>query len=265
MDRECRKLGSGHARTQLARRLARPSGGRPDSRRGRTGRPLQTHTPALVTRSRPAAILFDLDGTLIDSIDLIVRSARHAFATCGEPVPADDEWLADLGMPLSTMFGRFGATGERLDRLIAGYREFQHLHHDRLVRPYAEVDSTLARLHDLGFTLGIVTSKVEPMAQRGLELLGLARYFATVVGMDACRNHKPHPEPVELALERLGVTPERAIFVGDSPHDMAAGRAAGVRTAAALWGPFTRAQLAPSEPDHWLESIADLLPVVDVR
>lgn len=206
------------------------------------------------------AVLFDLDGTLIDSIDLIVQSARHAFTVCGEPAPPDAAWLADLGMPLRAMFGRFGAEGERLERLVAGYREFQHAHHDRLVRPYAEVAETLDRLRDAGLRLAIVTSKIEPLAERGLELLGLGGRFETIVGMNACVNHKPHPEPVEMALERLQIRPEGAVFVGDSPHDMAAGRAAGVTTAAALWGPFSREQLAPTAPDWWLETISDLLP-----
>lgn len=209
---------------------------------------------------QPRAILFDLDGTLIDSVDLIVQSGRHAFESCGEPSPSDAEWLADLGMPLAAMFGRFGASGERLERLIAGYREFQHAHHDRLVQPYAAVDATLRRLHDAGFTLGIVTSKAEPMARRGLDLMGIGGWFETIVGLESCTRHKPDPEPVHTALERLGVTAAEAVFVGDSPHDMAAGRAAGVTTAAALWGPFSRALIEPAEPDWWLDQIGDLLP-----
>lgn len=206
------------------------------------------------------AVLFDLDGTLIDSVDLIVQSARHAFTVCDEPVPSDAEWLADLGMPLKAMFGRFGAEGERLDRLIAGYREFQLAHHDRLIQPYAEVAATLDRLAAAGLRLAIVTSKVEPLAERGLDVLGLGGRFETIVGLNACQNHKPHPEPVEIALARLQLRPGDAVFVGDSPHDMAAGRAAGVTTAAALWGPFSRELLAPASPDWWLDTIADILP-----
>lgn len=209
-------------------------------------------------------VLFDLDGTLIDSIDLIVQSARHAFMACGEPAPPDAEWLADLGMPLRQMFGRGGITGERLEALIAGYRVFQREHHDRLVQPYAGVDVTLRQLHDAGFRLGVVTSKAEPMARRGLGLLGLEGWFETIVGLESCTNHKPHPEPVETALARLGAAPEQAVFIGDSPHDMNAGRAAGVLTAAALWGPFSRAQLEPSRPDWWLARISDLLPLLGV-
>lgn len=208
------------------------------------------------------AILFDLDGTLIDSVELIARSARHAFEACGERVPADAEWLADLGMPLRTMFRRFVDEEARLERLIAGYREFQHANHDLLVRPYAEVTATLDRLTAGGYRLAIVTSKVEHLAVRGLELVGLGGRFETIVGLDACTNHKPHPEPVETALARMQLRPEDAVFVGDSPHDMAAGRAAGVRTAAALWGPFTREQIAPTGPDWWLQTISDLPPLL---
>ena len=81
--------------------------------------------------------------------------------------------------------------------------------------------------------------------------------------MDATTRHKPEPEPVWHALEALGgIPPQRALFVGDSTHDMRAGRAAGVQTAAALWGPFSREQLAPTAPDHWLTGFAELRGLV---
>ena len=208
------------------------------------------------------AILFDLDGTLIDSIALIVNSALYAFEKCGHPAPAAEEWLADLGLPLRTMFGRFITDEAKLADLVAGYREYQLENHDRLVRPYAEVASTLTALHDRGYALAVVTSKVELLAHRGLAHVGLDRFFDVVVGLESCTRHKPDPEPVRVALGRLGVEPQAAAFVGDSPHDMAAGRAAGVTTIAALWGPFSRAQLAQSEPDYYIERMGELIPIV---
>jgi pyrophosphatase PpaX len=211
---------------------------------------------------RPTAVLFDLDGTLIDSIDLIVNSALYAFEKCGHAAPTAEEWLADLGLPLRTMFGRFITDESRLAALVAGYREYQLENHDRLVRPYEEVASTLAALHERGHPLAVVTSKVEALAQRGLAHVGLDGVFDVIVGLDSCTRHKPDPEPVRIALDRLGVRPEDAAFVGDSPHDMAAGRAAGVTTIAALWGPFSRAQLASSEPDYYIERMGELLPIV---
>src|SRR5919202_1043027 len=112
------------------------------------------------------AVLFDLDGTLIDSIELIVNSARHAFETCGHPAPSAEEWVADLGMPLRAMFGRFITDDAVMDNLVASYREYQLANHDRLVRPYEEVESTLDTLHRRGYALGVVTSKGEPLAHR---------------------------------------------------------------------------------------------------
>jgi pyrophosphatase PpaX len=209
-----------------------------------------------------AAVLFDLDGTLIDSVELIVNSALYAFEKCGHLAPAAEEWLADLGLPLRTMFGRFISDDAAVDQLVAGYREYQLANHDRLVRPYEEVAATLTALHDRGHALAVVTSKAEPLASRGLAHVGLDGFFDVIVGLESCTRHKPDPEPVHTALERLGVAPEAAAFVGDSPHDMAAGRAAGVTTIAALWGPFTRAQLAPSEPDYYIERMGELLRIV---
>jgi pyrophosphatase PpaX len=208
------------------------------------------------------ALLFDLDGTLIDSVDLIVNSALYAFEKCGHEAPAAAEWLADLGLPLRTMFGRFMSDEAKITELVAGYREYQLANHDRLVRPYEEVAATLETLHARGHALAVVTSKAEPLAQRGLSHVGLDGFFDVVVGLESCTRHKPDPEPVRIALDRLGMRPEEAAFVGDSPHDMAAGRAAGVVTVAALWGPFSRAQLAASEPDHYIERMGELLQVV---
>ena len=83
-----------------------------------------------------------------------------------------------------------------------------------------------------------------------------------IVGADDVLNPKPHPEPVEKALELMGASREDAVYVGDSVHDMESGRAAGVRTAAVLWGPFGRAELEPTRPDYWLERPADLLTLI---
>jgi pyrophosphatase PpaX len=103
-----------------------------------------------------------------------------------------------------------------------------------------------------------VTSKLRPGALLGLRAAGLEDAFDVVVGADDVQHHKPDPAPVLAALERLGADPTGTVFIGDSPHDMAAGRAAGVWTAAALWGPFARAALEPHRPDFWLAAPKDI-------
>ncbi|MGH7606686.1 MAG: HAD-IA family hydrolase, partial [Gemmatimonadales bacterium] len=106
--------------------------------------------------------------------------------------------------------------------------------------------------------LGLVTSKMRDGAQRGLRVAGLDHAFDIIVGCDDVTNFKPHPEPVLRAIDELGVPAAETVFIGDSRHDMACGRAAGVKIAAVLWGPFDRAHLADLQPDYWLEKPSDL-------
>src|SRR4249919_1988554 len=176
--------------------------------------------------SRPVpAVLFDLDGTLIDSIELILNSARYAFRKLDRVCPPDEEWLAGVGIPLFTMFGRYARDEADCAALIGAYREYQLANHDRLVRCYDGVFDAVRSLRGRGHELGIVTSKSEALAMRGLAHVGLARYMDTVVGCDSSTRHKPDPEPVEIALRRLDCVPENALFVGDSVHDILAGNA----------------------------------------
>src|SRR4051794_4647981 len=118
--------------------------------------------------ARPPAILFDLDGTLNDSIELILTSARYAFEKLGRESPPESEWLAGIGIPLFTMFGRYAHGAADQAALIAAYREYQLANHDRLVRCYADVVATVETLRELGHDIAIVTSKSEALAMRGL-------------------------------------------------------------------------------------------------
>jgi len=208
--------------------------------------------------TRPLAVLFDLDGTLIDSIELILNSAQHAFRGRDGHVPSDAEWLTGVGIPLTTMFKRYARDEADVDALIGKYREYQLANHDRLVRSYEAVVETVDALRAAGHPLAIVTSKTGWLAQRGIDNVGLGSHFDAIVGCDICEKHKPDPQPVHMALERLGYSPDQAVFVGDSIYDMQAGNAAGVTTIAALWGPFSREDLVASNPTYYLERIADL-------
>jgi pyrophosphatase PpaX len=207
---------------------------------------------------RPLAVLFDLDGTLIDSIELILNSAQYAFRGREGYVPSDTEWLTGVGIPLASMFKRYARDDADVDALIAQYREYQMAHHDRLVRCYDAVVETVDFIRAAGHPVAIVTSKTSWLAKRGLDHVGLGPHFDVIVGCDSCERHKPDPQPVHVALDQLGYEPADAVFVGDSVHDMHAGNAAGVITIAALWGPFTREDLVASEPQYFLERIADL-------
>ncbi|HEY7504532.1 MAG TPA: HAD-IA family hydrolase [Gemmatimonadales bacterium] len=207
-------------------------------------------------------VLFDLDGTLIDSVRLILDSYHHTLATHGLPPRTDEEWLAGVGTPLTAQFADWGDDPETLNALIATYREYNLTHHDRMVTVYAGVVDVVRALKENGITTGLVTSKNRAGAVRGLTLVQLKAMMDVLVCSDEVENPKPHPEPVEKAVRLLGADPLATVYVGDSVHDMIAGRAAGVRTAAALWGPFGRSHLEGSRPDYWLERPDELLALV---
>lgn len=211
---------------------------------------------------RPA-ILFDLDGTLIDSIDLLVTSMVYAFE--GRDVqPPVDEWIAGIGTPLDAMLRTWARDEEDVLALRARYREYQFANHDAKTHAYPGAVDTVRALHAAGHPLAVVTSKLEVGARRSLKWIGLDDCFTAVVGIDATTKHKPEPEPVWHALGLLGdIPPAEALFIGDSTHDMHAGNAAGVATAAALWGPFSRAQLETAHPRYWLNGFDDVRALVD--
>ncbi len=207
------------------------------------------------------AVLFDLDGTLVDSIELLVDSMEFAFGDRARRPPVD-EWIAAIGTPLTAMLAAYAEDEADVDHLIGRYREFQVANHDARTTPYPLAAETVRALHAAGHPLGVVTSKMEAGARRSLKLVGVEELFTAVVGIDHTARHKPEPEPVWHALSLLDMPRERAIFIGDSTHDMRAGRAAGVVTGAALWGPFSRAQLEPTHPDHWFTSLSEIPALV---
>ncbi|MBX3273464.1 MAG: HAD family hydrolase [Sandaracinaceae bacterium] len=182
------------------------------------------------------AVLFDLDGTLLDSIALILESYRHTLAAHGLPPRRDEDVLSGLGTTLEAQFRRWGYEAE-LDALVATYVEHNLRVHDALVRPYEGVSEIVHALHARGVPLGLVTSKRRRGGVEGLRALGLEGRFAVEIYGDEVARPKPDPDPVHRALAGLGLAPSRRItFVGDAIHDVEAGRAAGIHTSAVTWG-----------------------------
>ncbi|HST59517.1 MAG TPA: HAD-IA family hydrolase [Longimicrobium sp.] len=214
-------------------------------------------------KGRIRAVLYDFDGTLADSTELIMRSYRHTMATHLGQVPPDEDWLSGFGMTLETQLNRFARHPDEALAMLDTYRDFQDTIHDELLRPFPGAAETVAELERRGYLLAIVTSKHRRSAMRGMELCGIVSHFDVIVTPEDVREPKPHPEPVLFALEKLGVRPEEALFVGDSPHDIAAGKAAGTRTAGVLWGPFPREALEKAQPDAFLETQADVLRLLE--
>ncbi len=212
--------------------------------------------------ARPIALLFDLDGTLVDSVELILASARHAFEGYPGRRPTDADWIAGIGKPLRVQLEELAEQPEDVEPLFIRYRQFFRENHDTMTRPFPGAVEVVASLRAGGHPLGVVTAKwVEP-AWRSLRHAGLAPHVEAVVGADSLLEHKPDPAPVLLALSHLSRAPEEALFLGDSVHDVAAGNSAGVATAAALWGAGTREALSAAGPRHLLADIRELPPLV---
>lgn len=213
--------------------------------------------------ARPIAVLFDLDGTLIDSIGLLLACVHHAFGDFPGRRPTDEEWVAGIGTPLWSQIAAYTESEEQVRELTHRYRTFQREQHDQFTTLFPGTLEVVRTLAGRGHPMAIVTSKSNEMMHRALEHTGIARYMSAAIGADSCTVHKPDPYPVRLALQELDRGAHEAAFVGDSPHDMNAGNSAGVVTIAALWGPFTGDQLRPSNPAHYLASIAELPPLVE--
>jgi pyrophosphatase PpaX len=217
----------------------------------------------------PAAVLFDLDGTLIDTTDLILASCQHTFARhLKGGCPPREALIATFGrsLPESLLEVALAEGAEDPDafaaEMLATYRAHNDEHHDALIRPFEGVEPMLAELGAAGLRLGVVTSKRERSARIGLSRYHLGDFFEVGIFHDDTLRHKPDPAPLIAGAQRLGVAPEHTIYVGDSVHDVAAGRAAGMRTIAAAWGPFPRADLDAAGPDHVADTPHEVVVLV---
>lgn len=210
---------------------------------------------------RFSVVLFDLDGTLVDTNHLIVTSFQHTLRELlGLEVPAETLYK-HFGEPLPLTMARYSP--ERALELTDFYRTFNLASHDSLIREFLGVKEALQELQAAGVKLGVVTSKKTDMARRGLKACGLESFFPVVVGMDLTEKHKPEPEPIYLALHQLGVSAgEHVLMVGDSQFDIRCGQNAGVKTAAVAWTVIDREELGRIQPDFWLEHPEDLSRLV---
>jgi len=224
---------------------------------------VRVRTPRYLCPMPPLkTVLFDLDGTLIDSIRLIIDSYHHTLEVHGIPPKSDQEWLDGIGTPLRVQFAEWAHDEAQMEALIATYRDYNIFHHDSRVTAYPGTVEMVRAVRAAGCRTGLVTSKNRVGAFRGLRLVGLEDAMDVVVGADDVANPKPHREPVDRAVAHLDADPATTVYVGDSLHDMHSGRGAGVRTAAVLWGPFRRSELEEAAPNYWLERPEELLTII---
>jgi pyrophosphatase PpaX len=206
-------------------------------------------------------VLFDLDGTLIDSGELILASFRHATRSVLGRVIPDEVLMANVGgHGIHAQMREFDE--ERADELVRVYRE----HNTGIyggVRVFPGIEEVLERLHGEGRKLGVVTVKSRRTVDVTFDVLPLHRYLRVVVTAEDTERHKPDPEPLLLALERLGASAATAVYVGDSPFDIRAAKAASMTAIAVGWGKIhPPARLQAEGPDHLVRTPAELADVL---
>jgi len=203
-------------------------------------------------------VLFDLDGTVIDSGGIILASMRHATREVLGREYRDEELMGSVGGPgLEAQMAALDP--DRVDELVTVYRAHNEPLHAEL-ECFAGMENALARLHAEGRRLGIVTAKRRSTVELAFAHLPLGHLFDTVVGGDETERHKPDPEPLLLAAERLGADPAETAYVGDSPFDIRAAKAAGMHAIAVTWGRIhDRSRLEQEEPDAVVDDAEELL------
>lgn len=216
------------------------------------------------------AVLFDLDGTLLNSKPLIAQSVARAWRkvlSIAEPPP--DKIISLIGLPMSVMVGRLveedpGARAvareNSVDEIVMLHREY-FLTHETLLAPFDGCIELLTGLRAHGIRLGIVTSKTRIVAGHHLTLFGLDRLVDTAVFMEDTERHKPDSAPFSLAASRLAVAPSSCLGVGDAVADLLSARAAGMAFCAAMWGADPRDPLVAAKPDYLAESPTDVLGI----
>ena len=184
-------------------------------------------------KNKITTILFDLDGTLIDTNELIITTYLHTLEKYYPSKYQREDVLPFLGPTLHEAFGSINP--DLVEEMVLEYRAFNIANHDELVTEFAGVFETVQSLKDKGYKLGIVTTKRHDVTLKGLRLMDLERFFEVVVTYDHVSKTKPDPEPIFKALEQLESSPEETMMVGDNYHDILAGKNAGTVTAGCAW------------------------------
>lgn len=201
------------------------------------------------------AVLFDFDGTLINTNDLIFKSYEVAFEKVLNRKIGMNEILKLYGKPLYSSLTKYGEKGEWLYKI---YREFNEIHHDEMAKPFEGVYEGIKLLRQKGYPIGIVTSKRLHMVKRGLKIINLAEEFDIIVTPDDTEKTKPDPEPIFCGCKKINMPPENVLYVGDSIFDMKAAESAKSPLCAVKYSVTPHKELLKFNPLYFVESILEL-------
>ncbi len=210
------------------------------------------------------AIVFDLDGTLVDTLPISLLGTRHVFERFVPRAVPDEEIIPLYGTPLIDIMARYRP--DKAQEMVDVFEEFYLEHHRELVKPFPGVTGMLAVLRERGYPLAVLSNKRREPGLRELSACGLDGYFHSVLFLEDLKTPKPAAEALRQSARALGLpAATQLLYVGDSVLDVQCAQNAGARSAAALWAGLARESLVAQRPDHLLESAGDLLALCPPR
>lgn len=211
--------------------------------------------------SKDFAVIFDLDGTLLNTDLLIHKSFEYVFHQYKpEYQLTKEEQLSFLGPPLRASFERYFPK-EMIDELVTCYRDYNHSHHEDYVTMYPTVKETLQTLKEIGYPLAVVTTKFSEAAYIGLDLFHITKYFDVVLGNEHVSKQKPDPEGIVTAMKQLGC--HQAVMIGDNVSDIMAGKNAKVYTIGVNWTPKGTKEIEAIHPDLMIDQMDEIIAFVE--
>lgn len=205
-------------------------------------------------------ILFDLDGTLVDSNELIIETFKRTYQVHFPNLSFTHSELAQMmGPPLSETFLLIAKNDNLVNEMIVTYRQIYRSIEFDYISLYPGVIECLSSLKAIGYNLGIVTTKFKESAMPSIERYGIDRYIDVIIGLDDVNNHKPHPEPIYKALKRI--KHQGVLMVGDSPSDILAGKNADILTCGVDWS-YRKEEIKQLKPDLWLTDFQQLIELI---
>lgn len=214
--------------------------------------------------SRIKAVLFDFDGTIMDTNAIILSSWKHTFNTVLGVDPDKDAIVASFGEPLEETMRKF-FPGRDTERMVETYRNYQRSIYKEEIRMFPGCAETMQELKRRGFKLGVVTSRLWSSTRQGLYKFGMEHLLDAVVSAEDTDIHKPDPEPCLLCLRRLQTSADEAIMVGDSAFDILCARNAGVKSALVSWSiSVSEKQRRELAPDHYIQKASDILDIAEM-
>ncbi len=206
------------------------------------------------------AILFDIDGTLLDTQEFVFDAVKYAFSESGYPYPTEREFKKVTGLPLVEFYSKL-LPGDASEKLATLHREFQQ-ENFHLVKPFSKTKKTLKTLKNAGFALAAVSNRTRESLVKSLKFTGIFDFFEVVICADDVVNAKPHQDHLFAALKLMQIKPEDACIIGDTENDILAGKNAKIKTIGVTYG-WLGKDIAKYNPDYVVNDIEEIFKILE--